>query len=241
MGPLWTRLAVDLAQRFDGITVANRPLQERYGGTVIPHARDPEQLKPATEEQKAAARQRFGVPPAAKVILFFGTPKRHKGILELARAVAQLPDGLQPLLVVAGAFAREDAGLQAARTVERAALQGGADRFSSRSLAAIVHTCLAERPEHRYATAVEVTAELDRWLAGEPVLARPPTWLERAGGATSGARRAESLTSDAAMVTRRYSARERTSWKPSRRQRTNSATSVTAAVSMFTPMQHMPS
>ncbi len=28
MGPLWTRLAVDLAQRFDGITVANRTLQE---------------------------------------------------------------------------------------------------------------------------------------------------------------------------------------------------------------------
>ena len=27
MGPLWTRLAVDLAQRFDGITVANGPLQ----------------------------------------------------------------------------------------------------------------------------------------------------------------------------------------------------------------------
>ena len=33
MGPLWTRLAVDRAQRFDGITVANRPLEERYGGT----------------------------------------------------------------------------------------------------------------------------------------------------------------------------------------------------------------
>ena len=112
MGPLWTRLAVDLAQRFDGITVANRPLQERYGGTVIPHARDPEQLKPAKGEQKAVARQRFGVPASAKVILFFGTPKRHKGILELARAVAQLPDGLQPLLVVAGAFAPEDAALE---------------------------------------------------------------------------------------------------------------------------------
>ena len=27
MGPLWTRLAVDLAQRFDGRTVANGPLQ----------------------------------------------------------------------------------------------------------------------------------------------------------------------------------------------------------------------
>jgi glycosyltransferase involved in cell wall biosynthesis/GT2 family glycosyltransferase len=112
MGPLWTRLAVDLAQRFDGITVANRPLQQRYGGTVIPHARDPEQLKPATAAQKAAARKRFGVPATAKVILFFGTPKRHKGILEVSRAVAQLPEGLQPLQVVAGAFATEDAALE---------------------------------------------------------------------------------------------------------------------------------
>jgi hypothetical protein len=58
MGPLWTRLAVDLPRRFDGITVANRPLQERYGGRVIPQARDPERLQPATAEQKAAARQR---------------------------------------------------------------------------------------------------------------------------------------------------------------------------------------
>ena len=112
MGPLWTRLAVDLAQRFDGITVANRPLQGRYGGTVIPHARDPEQLRPATAAEKAAARQRFGVPLEAKVVLFFGTPKRHKGLLPLAQAVAQLPQALQPLLVVAGGFAPEDAELQ---------------------------------------------------------------------------------------------------------------------------------
>jgi WD40 repeat protein len=104
-------------------------------------------------------------------------------------------DPAETSLLVA-ARAREDAGLQAARTVERAALQGGADRFSSRSLAAIVHTCLAERPEQRYATAVEVTAELDRWLAGEPVLARPPTWLERAGRAI---RRHRAATAAAAV------------------------------------------
>jgi len=104
MGPLWTRLAVDLAQRFDGITVANRPLQERYGGTVIPHARDPELLRPATVAEKVAARQRFGVPLEAKVVLFFGTPRRHKGLLALGEAVAQLQGQLRPLLVVAGAF-----------------------------------------------------------------------------------------------------------------------------------------
>lgn len=83
--------------------------------------------------------------------------------------------------LLAASRAREDAGLQAARIVERAATQAGADRFSARSLAAIVHTCLQPRPDDRYATAVELTAELDRWLVGEPVLARPPTWLEWAG------------------------------------------------------------
>lgn len=112
MGPLWTRLAVDLAQRFDGITTANGPLQQRYGGTLIPHARDPEQLRPATAAEKVAARQHFGVPLAARVVLFFGTPKRHKGLLPLAEAVAQLPQAMQPLLVVAGGFAPEDADLQ---------------------------------------------------------------------------------------------------------------------------------
>jgi hypothetical protein len=95
----------------------------------------------------------------------------------------RLPYDPAEMSLVAAARAREDAGLQAARTVERATLHGGCDRFSARALAAVVHTCLAERPEQRYATAVEVTAELDRWLAGEPVLARPPTWLERAGRA----------------------------------------------------------
>jgi GT2 family glycosyltransferase/glycosyltransferase involved in cell wall biosynthesis len=112
MGPLWTRLAVDLAQRFDGITVANVPLQQRYGGTVIPHARDPQQLRPATPAEKFASRHYFGVPLVAKVVLFFGTPKRHKGLLSLARAVAQLPQSLYPQLVVVGVFAPEDRDLQ---------------------------------------------------------------------------------------------------------------------------------
>ena len=112
MGPLWTRLAVDLGQRFDGITVANRPLQQRYGGTVIPHGRDPDQLKPATEAEKAAARQRWGIDPGAKVVLFFGTPRRHKGLLQVGAAVAQLPEELKPLFVVAGSFPPGEAQLE---------------------------------------------------------------------------------------------------------------------------------
>ena len=92
--------------------------------------------------------------------------------------------------------AREDAAPQAARTVERGATQAGTGRFSARSLAAVVHTCLQPRPDDRYATAVELTAELDRWLAGEPVRARPPTWLEWAGRAI---RRHRAATAAAAV------------------------------------------
>jgi glycosyltransferase involved in cell wall biosynthesis len=112
MGALWTRLAVHLAQAFDGVTVANQPLQQRYGGTLIPHGRDPAELQPATADRKRAARQRFGIPSQAGVVLFFGTPRRHKGVLEVAAALADLPDSLQPLLVVAGAFAPEDQALE---------------------------------------------------------------------------------------------------------------------------------
>jgi glycosyltransferase involved in cell wall biosynthesis len=104
LGPLWTRLAVDLGQRFDGITVANTALQQRYGGTVIPHGRDPQQLRPITAIKRSFARRRYGIPEDAKVVLFFGTPRRHKGLLEVAAAVAALPESLQPLFVVAGAI-----------------------------------------------------------------------------------------------------------------------------------------
>ena len=128
MGPLWTRLAVHLAQAFDGVTVANQPLQQRYGGTLIPHGRDPRELRPATASAKLAARERFGIPSQAGVVLFFGTPRRQKGVLELAAAMAGLPDGLQPLLVIAGAFAPEDQALerelQALLPVERLRLLG---------------------------------------------------------------------------------------------------------------------
>jgi WD40 repeat protein len=47
-----------------------------------------------------------------------------------------------------------------------------------RSLAAIVAKCLAPRPADRYSTAAELEADVGRWLAGEPVLARPPSARE---------------------------------------------------------------
>jgi WD40 repeat protein len=72
-------------------------------------------------------------------------------------------------------------GLTAPPTAELARIVKDAGRLradEARALAAIVSMCLEPRAADRYATAVEVEAELGRWLEGEPVLARPPTALE---------------------------------------------------------------
>ena len=72
-------------------------------------------------------------------------------------------------------------GLTAPPTTELTRVVGEAGRLRSdeaRALAAIVAKCLEPRAADRYATAVEVEAELGRWLEGEPVLARPLTAVE---------------------------------------------------------------
>lgn len=43
----------------------------------------------------------------------------------------------------------------------------------ARSLGVIAATCLEKQPSDRYATAAELEADLGRWLAGEPIVARP--------------------------------------------------------------------
>lgn len=85
----WTRLAVGLVNDFDGITVSNPALQQRYGGDIIRHVRN-EQLYQPTPELKRKSREKFGIPKDKKVVLFCGTPRAHKGLIETANAIAEL-------------------------------------------------------------------------------------------------------------------------------------------------------
>jgi WD40 repeat protein len=67
---------------------------------------------------------------------------------------------------------------RAAVAVELAARKHGLARSDGRSLAAVVACCLEQEPGRRYATVDALARELDHWMAGEPVLARPLTKAE---------------------------------------------------------------
>lgn len=105
-GKYWTQIAVGLANEFDGITVSNSALQNKYGGVIIAHARD-RKLFQKDLELRSNSRSALGIRNDQKVVLFSGTPRPHKGLLEVARAIKSLKrDDI--LFVIAGSFSASD-------------------------------------------------------------------------------------------------------------------------------------
>ncbi|BAX59872.1 glycoside hydrolase family 99-like domain-containing protein [Burkholderia stabilis] len=88
-GQDWTRIAVGMVNLFDGVTVSNPALQNRYGGLIVRHARDENAFVPSPE-LKCKSRKKYGLPADKKIVLFFGTPRPHKGLVETAEAIAAL-------------------------------------------------------------------------------------------------------------------------------------------------------
>ena len=68
--PLYTRLLDRVTARADAVTVSNRFLQQRYGGTWVPHARD------ARAFRRTPGQSGDGVP----TVLFLGTARSNKGL-----------------------------------------------------------------------------------------------------------------------------------------------------------------
>src|SRR5216683_2368480 len=71
-----------------GITVASRFLQQRFGGTLVPHVRDTDAWKPGSGSPMEA-RRRLGIADE-RVVMFLGTPRGYKGLDDLGAAVAGL-------------------------------------------------------------------------------------------------------------------------------------------------------
>jgi glycosyltransferase involved in cell wall biosynthesis len=100
----WTWLAERLVGRADAITVASRFLLRRFGGTLLPHVRDTDAWDPARVDG-AATRVALGA-GAARVVMFLGTPRAHKGVDDLVTAM----DGVSGArLVIVGADVRSEA------------------------------------------------------------------------------------------------------------------------------------
>lgn len=90
-GKDWTQISVGLAKEFDGVTVCNSILQKRYGGSIIPHARDEKYYTPS-QDLRLKSRRILNIQKDRKVVMFFGTPRNHKGVLDTARAISFLND-----------------------------------------------------------------------------------------------------------------------------------------------------
>jgi glycosyltransferase involved in cell wall biosynthesis len=84
----WTWLMERAARAADGITVASRFLQERFGGVLIPHVRDTDAWRPGMTDP-GEIRKRLGVDDR-RVVMFLGTAREHKGVDDLAAAVEDL-------------------------------------------------------------------------------------------------------------------------------------------------------
>ena len=98
-GESWTRYCESLIPHVEQITVSNEELRKRYGGTILPHVRDERDFDP-TLYPRDAIRQALGFTSEDKVILFAGTPRRHKGLSRLVAALKELDRPDYKLLLV---------------------------------------------------------------------------------------------------------------------------------------------
>lgn len=104
--PVWTQLAVGSVALFDAVTVSNPALQAKYGGVIIPHVRN-ESLFVQAKKERTQVRASLGLEPDDLLVIFVGTPRKHKGLLETAIALASLQEHKVKFLI-AGDFPYQD-------------------------------------------------------------------------------------------------------------------------------------
>ncbi len=98
-GKLWTQYCESIIPYADHLTVSNAELQKKYGGTIFPHVKDERKFDPALYDRDSI-RAKFGFTPEDKVILFIGTPRLHKGIVEIAEALEKIGNPRYKLCVI---------------------------------------------------------------------------------------------------------------------------------------------
>ncbi len=95
---LYTFVLEKLVKKSDGLTVSNSFLNKRFGGKVIPHVKDTQKIKPCRKNTNNL-KSKLGI-ENKKVVLFFGTIRKHKGIEDLINSIKMLNRRDTQLLIV---------------------------------------------------------------------------------------------------------------------------------------------
>lgn len=99
MNELHQRYWESRARAADALTVSTRALQRRFGGTVIRQGVDTDKFSPQNYP-RIEARRRFGLLDEMRVVLFLGSPTRHKGVEDLIAAFRRHHDANTRLWIV---------------------------------------------------------------------------------------------------------------------------------------------
>ena len=83
---LTTRLMEAWANKADARTMVSEYFRKKYyGGVIVPHGRDTNKLNPSLFDSSAEKRARGY--EGLELIIFAGTPRRHKGIEDILKAI----------------------------------------------------------------------------------------------------------------------------------------------------------
>jgi len=174
----WTRHVETLLPFADGLLVSNAALRARFGGTVVPHARDETRFDPGLFD-RSTARRRLALGPRHRLVLFVGTPRPHKGVMQVLEAIRECGNPDYRFAVVGtppdGAFAERL--LRARGDVLRMMREQPFSKLP-RLLAGADLVCLMQDPTSdisRYQLPAKV---VDAVAMGVPVLATPTAPLE---------------------------------------------------------------
>ena len=90
-GELATRACEGLIGDADAVIVSNIALRQRYGGTIVRHARD-EAAFLESRFDREDERRKMGISPKDFALVFVGTARAHKGVFGVAKTLAALAD-----------------------------------------------------------------------------------------------------------------------------------------------------
>ncbi len=96
----WNNLLCEKLVPFaDNLTVSNTFLKKKFGGTIVWHGRDTTAFDPAKFHGNHL-KKKYNVSQNQKVIMFFGTPRPHKGIEDLIKSISMIKEYNVTLIIV---------------------------------------------------------------------------------------------------------------------------------------------